>query len=434
MAVVCWVGAAKIFGQPLGSDDFVACLLMFLLTFPGRWTNKVDVGAIIDLYANWLFVAGLLVLLGVATDYIHNFEPRAIMLWGGATPLIMAMAYQIVGQVFDWVYQDESSVARAVVVGYNETGRRLAGNFEGDSSLGMRLLGVFDDRSVERLGETPPVPMLGGLGNVASYVKEHQVSRIYIALPMASQPRILKLLDDLRDTTASIYFVPDYFVFDLIQARLDRVKDIPVVAVCETPFYGMNQFLKRCSDILLSSLILLGISPIMLLTALAIKLESKGPVFFNQRRYGLDGRDIMVYKFRSMSVMEDGDQVYKQVTRNDSRVTRVGAFIRKTSIDELPQFLNVLQGRMSIVGPRPHAVAVNEQYRKLIPGYMVRHKVKPGITGWAQVNGYRGGDDLEHMTKRVEFDLEYLRNWSLRLDIAIIMRTVLLVFKDARAY
>jgi putative colanic acid biosysnthesis UDP-glucose lipid carrier transferase len=251
---------------------------------------------------------------------------------------------------------------------------------------------------------------------------------------MATQPRILDLLDQLRDTTASIYFVPDIFITDLIQGRTDVVGDIPVVAVCETPFRGGNGLVKRATDLVFALAILTLISPLLLIIAIGVKASSPGPVIFKQRRYGLDGREIIVYKFRSMTVCEDGAQI-AQASKNDQRVTPLGAFLRKTSLDELPQFVNVLQGRMSIVGPRPHAIAHNEQYRKLIKGYMLRHKVKPGITGWAQVNGYRGETDtLDKMKKRIEFDLDYLRNWSVRLDVAIILKTVLVVLRDRNAY
>ena len=209
----------------------------------------------------------------------------------------------------------------------------------------------------------------------------------------------MKLLDELHDTTASVYFVPDIFMFDLIQGRMDTIGGIPVLAVCETPFCGMNGLVKRASDIVLATLILILISPILLAIAAGVKLTSPGPALFRQRRYGLDGREIVVYKFRSMTVAEDG-AVVKQATKNDSRVTPFGAFLRRTSLDELPQFINVLQGRMSIVGPRPHAVAHNEMYRKLVKSYMVRHKVRPGITGWAQVNGLRpaGAVSYTHLT------------------------------------
>ena len=232
----------------------------------------------------------------------------------------------------------------------------------------------------------------------------------------------------------SIYFVPDMFITDLIQGRSDKVGGVTVISVCDTPFRGWAGVRKRGSDIVLATLILLLIAPIMLLVALAVRLDSSGPVIFRQRRYGLDGQQIWVYKFRSMRVTEDGELI-RQAQRGDDRVTRVGAFLRRTSLDELPQFVNVLQGRMSIVGPRPHAVAHNELYRKLIKGYMVRHKVKPGITGWAQVNGQRGETDtLAKMQARIALDLDYLRHWSLGLDLRIIARTVALVFKDVRAY
>jgi putative colanic acid biosynthesis UDP-glucose lipid carrier transferase len=244
----------------------------------------------------------------------------------------------------------------------------------------------------------------------------------------------LNLLEALRDTTGSIYFVPDTFVTDLIQGRMDSVGGIPVVAVCETPFMGINRVVKRTTDIVLSILILILISPLLLLIALAIKLTSPGPAIFKQRRYGLDGSDILAYKFRSMTVMEDGAAV-KQAQKNDQRLTPIGGFLRKTSLDELPQFLNVLSGKMSIVGPRPHAVAHNEEYRKLIKGYMLRHKVPPGITGWAQVNGFRGETDtLDKMKGRIDLDLDYLRNWSLRLDLYIIFKTIWVVLKRENAH
>jgi putative colanic acid biosynthesis UDP-glucose lipid carrier transferase len=260
------------------------------------------------------------------------------------------------------------------------------------------------------------------------------VDLIYITLPMASQPRILKLLDELRDTTASIYFTPDIFLSDLIQARMDAIGDIPVVAICETPFYGINGLIKWASDIVLASTIVVLISPLLLAITIGVKLSSPGPVLFRQRRYGIDGREIIVYKFRTMRVLEDGQEI-RQVTRDDPRVTPFGAFLRRYSLDELPQFINVLQGRMSVVGPRPHAVAHNEIYRKLIKSYMIRHKVKPGITGLAQVNGLRGETDtLDKMRARIECDLAYLRNWSLRLDLQIVLKTVFVVLKKKNAY
>jgi putative colanic acid biosynthesis UDP-glucose lipid carrier transferase len=228
--------------------------------------------------------------------------------------------------------------------------------------------------------------------------------------------------------------VPDVFVFDLIQSRVDVIDGIPVLALCETPFVGLNGLVKRLSDIFLASLILLLASPIMIAVAVGVACTTPGSILFKQRRYGLDGREIVIYKFRSMSTSDDG-LVVRQARRNDERMTRFGRFIRTYSLDELPQLMNVLQGRMSLVGPRPHAVAHNEEYRRLIKGYMIRHKVAPGITGLAQVRGHRGEtQSVEEMRARVESDLEYLRRWSLALDFKILGLTVLRLFRDSKAY
>jgi putative colanic acid biosynthesis UDP-glucose lipid carrier transferase len=241
-------------------------------------------------------------------------------------------------------------------------------------------------------------------------------------------------MDELPDTTASIYFLPDIYIFDFMQARFEYIGNTPVVAMNESPFVGIDGVVKNISDFIIAFLVLMLLSPLMLGIALAVKLTSPGPIIFKQRRYGLNGEELIVYKFRSMTVIEDGAEVV-QAKKDDQRFTSIGAFLRRTSLDELPQFINVLQGRMSIVGPRPHAVAHNELYRKLIKGYMLRHKARPGITGWAQVNGWRGETQtLEKMKARIEHDLYYLNNWSIWLDLWIILRTVLVVFRKDNAY
>jgi putative colanic acid biosynthesis UDP-glucose lipid carrier transferase len=315
-----------------------------------------------------------------------------------------------------------------------DIGLRLAAKLSEDPLLRTQVIGFFEDRDESRLPAHHGYRILGKCSQVPEYILTHEVNVVYITLPMTRDPRVLQLLDALRDSTVSIYFVPDLFVFNLIQARFDLLKGIPLVAVRESPLYGLFGLGKRLSDLLLAGLFIALLSPLLAAIAIGIRLSSSGPIIFKQKRYGLDGKEIIVYKFRTMSVMEDGRTQYVQVTRNDTRVTPFGAFLRRTSLDELPQFFNVIEGSMSIVGPRPHAIAVNEQYRRIIPSYMVRHKVRPGITGWAQVNGYRGGDDVESMQKRLEFDLEYLRHWSLQLDFVIMMKTATLVFLDRKAY
>ena len=427
---------------PAGGLDpatIILGLAVFSLTFPGRFhLGRPAATMVRKTVLGWLFLVSLLLLFAYGSGYVDFFTQPAILTWLAVTPLALVAANGLARAIIPGILALERNQRRAVIAGYNATSQRLAHSFASDPALGVRCLGYFDDRNGSRLDSDyqgrDAERHLGALGELVAYAKTHRVDQIYLALPLGEQSRLLSLLDHLKDTTASIYFVPDLFVTDLIQGRVDCIGQTPIVAVCETPFTGLNGFLKRTSDIVLATLILILIAPLLLVVAVGVKLMSPGPAFFKQRRYGLDGREVVVYKFRSMTVTEDGDKSYTQVARGDPRVPPFGALIRKASLDELPQFINVLQGRMSIVGPRPHAIAVNEQYRKLIPGYMIRHKVRPGITGWAQVNGYRGGDDLEHMRGRIECDLEYLRNWSLELDLRIILRTIGLVFRDVRAY
>jgi putative colanic acid biosynthesis UDP-glucose lipid carrier transferase len=386
-----------------------------------------------DILIGWLIVVGILLFLGYATKLSADYSRRVLLTWIIVVPIALFMAHML-ARAYVARMRSEGNVRTVVIAGANELGGKLARRIKEDPYLFMEVKGFFDDRTGERVQLENGGELLGQVSDLPQYVRDKRISIIYIALPMALQPRIMKLLEDLGNTTASIYFVPDIFVFDLVQARFDDVKGIPVIAVCETPFTGVNSVVKRMSDVVLASLILLLLTPLMLAIAIGVKLTSPGPVIFKQRRYGLEGEEITVYKFRSMTVCEDGADV-PQATKSDMRITPFGAFLRRTSLDELPQFINVLQGRMSIVGPRPHAVAHNEMYRKLISGYMIRHKVKPGITGWAQVNGLRGETEtLDKMKARVEYDIEYLRDWSLFLDLWIIARTVLVVFKDRNAY
>jgi putative colanic acid biosynthesis UDP-glucose lipid carrier transferase len=407
-------------------------VLVFALTFPGTWPRQAGFASLAaDILSSWAVVVVLLLLLGWATRTADLFDSGAILAWAFATPAALLLTHRVAPAVLPRLLAAEGTERLAVVVGANEMGTRLAERIRTTPDLGIRFAGYFDDRGPGRSGDEPG-EVLGTIGHLAEYAKTHRVDLIYIALPMASQPRIIKLLDELRDTTASIYFAPDIFLSDLIQARMDTVAGLPVLAVCETPFYGVNGLVKRASDLVLASLILVLITPLMVAIAIAVKRTSPGPVLFRQRRYGLDGKEIVVYKFRTMRVVEDGP-VVRQATRDDARITPLGAFLRRHSLDELPQFINVLQGRMSVVGPRPHAVAHNELYRKQIKGYMVRHKVKPGITGWAQVNGLRGETDtLDKMSARIAYDLAYLRNWSLRLDLQIVVKTVFVVLKGSK--
>ena len=432
--VSLWV-LALYFEGSVTPPYLILSVIVFSLTFPGTSQLRLPLRKVLfNVTFQWLWVAGLLLLIGSATGYFREFPMRVIGNWLWVAPLAQVAGHLTLRIAAPQILKLQGPPRGAVIVGVNDQGVSLAREIADSAYSGIELLGFFDDRGEDRQAAKSGHPLIGRIDDLPEYVKKHRVQSIYLSLPMASRPRILQILDGLKDTTASIYFVPDMFITDLIQGRSDSVCGVTVISVCDTPFRGFNRVLKRGSDVLLSMLILIAITPVLLTIALLVKLESPGPAIFRQRRYGLDGDQIVVYKFRSMAVTEDGG-VIQQAKKNDLRLTRIGAFLRKTSLDELPQFMNVIQGRMSIVGPRPHAVAHNELYRKIIKGYMVRHKVRPGITGWAQVNGQRGETDtVDKMQARIDFDLDYLRNWSLQLDFFIIFKTVRLIFKDSAAH
>ncbi|HBX5546745.1 TPA: undecaprenyl-phosphate glucose phosphotransferase, partial [Klebsiella pneumoniae] len=292
------------------------------------------------------------------------------------------------------------------------------------------VVGIYNPTKID----SDDIEYKGDFQKLIDDAKSGKIDRIYIAMKMSDEKEMKELIRSLTDTTCSVILIPDIFTFNILQSRTEDVNGVPVVPLFDTPLNGINMVFKRLEDIILAAIIILLISPILLVIAAVVKATSPGPVIFKQTRYGMDGKPIKVWKFRTMKVMENDDTV-KQATKNDVRVTRVGSFLRKTSLDELPQFFNVLFGGMSIVGPRPHAVAHNEQYRNLIEGYMLRHKVKPGITGWAQINGWRGETDtLDKMQKRVEFDLEYIREWNIWLDLKIIFLTIFKGFVNKSAY
>ena len=380
----------------------------------------------------WTLFAAALLAAGFFGDYGGDLSRPAIGTWLLATPVVMTAVHVVLRYGVLRAFPSLTRGRSAVIVFVNDSARKVADRV-GDS--GYNVVGYFEDRQLARVGGgIDNLPLLGKAVDAADYVKENNIEVVFIILPEGGLVRAAKILDDLGDTTASVFYVPDWYVFTLMQSQLYEIEGIPVLEVIETPFYGVDGLLKRIFDIVGASAILLLTLPLWLSIAIAVRVTSPGPVIFRQRRYGLHGEKIIVHKFRSMTVTED-DEKLEQATRDDPRITAVGRFLRRTSLDEWPQFWNVLKGDMSLVGPRPHAVAHNEFYRGAIQGYMSRHKVKPGVTGWAQVNGYRGETrTLERMEKRIDLDLEYIRNWSPMLDIQIIFKTVLVVFKDENAY
>ena len=381
----------------------------------------------------WATVFVLLVVLAFSTKTSAIYSRLVIFSWALLAPAMLVTVRLVVRWGLRELRKHGRNTRTLAIAGISASTQKLIAQVQAAPWLGFRIIGIYDDADAN-CQPYRDLPLRGDLAQMVTDVHAGGIDFVYIALPMHEEGRIVQLIDALADTTASVYIIPDFFVFDLLHARWFSLGGLPMVSVFESPFHGVDGWLKRAEDLLLGSLILLLIFPLLLLIALAVKMTSPGPVIFRQRRYGLNGQIVEVWKFRSMTVCEDGDLV-TQAQKSDVRITPFGAFLRRTSLDELPQFFNVLQGDMSIVGPRPHAMVHNEQYRRLIHGYMLRHKVKPGITGWAQVNGWRGETDtLEKMEKRIEFDLAYMRNWSLWLDLKIIGLTVLKGFSGQNAY
>lgn len=413
---------------------FISWVAFGLVNLYRNWRGASLWREVRVIFIGWALVACVLFIIAWATKNTAYFSRVVVGGWFLITPLALAALHMLERGALRLLRKYGRNTKSAVIVGAGDLGQSLLARIRDADWMGIRVVGFFDDKQKFEEDEIMGVPLLGGCDEVSDFVREHNIEHVYLALPLRAEKTMRKVFDELQDTTASVFMVPDLFIFEMMGAYQLDIRGMPVFSLCESPLNGPFGVVKRAEDIIFSILILLLISPLMLVIAVAVKLTSKGPVIFKQRRYGLNGRPIRVYKFRSMSVCEDGDSI-KQASKDDARVTPLGAFLRRTSLDELPQFFNVLQGRMSIVGPRPHAVAHNEQYRKLIRGYMWRHKVRPGITGLAQVNGLRGETDtLEKMQKRVECDLEYIRRWSVWLDIKIILLTVIKGFVGRSAY
>ncbi|MFV1976359.1 MAG: undecaprenyl-phosphate glucose phosphotransferase [Candidatus Scalindua sp.] len=385
---------------------------------------------------SWGATVFILFAAGYFLKTLTGYSRIVIGIWIVTTPLLLLLLRLIVRVGLSY-YRSKGHNSRLVaIVGAGDAGNRIGQVINKTPSFGLKVKGYFDNRKSagNRIAKDLIAPMLGDIDDLVYRAKSDEFDLIYIALALKAQEHIAKLIAALADTNVSVHLVPDFFVFDLLHSRWRTLGTVPTLSVYESPFMGVDGWLKRAEDFLMSSLILAFIAIPMLIIAAGVKYSSPGPVLFKQRRWGTDGKPIKVWKFRSMTVCDDGDKVM-QAKKGDVRITPFGAFLRRTSLDELPQFINVLTGEMSIVGPRPHAVAHNEEYRKLIFGYMLRHKVKPGITGWAQINGWRGETDtLDKMEIRVEHDLNYIRNWSLWWDLKIVFRTLLTGFVGKNAY
>jgi putative colanic acid biosynthesis UDP-glucose lipid carrier transferase len=431
-------------GQSFSDKTFLAvavsvCLYLLVSEACALYRSEQSHSANSDLglvLTSWLGTVLLLSCLAFFTRHGEYFARSSMLGWILLTGAMLGLSHMLIRVAVEMLVARGVGQRRCAIAGLNALGIQLLKNARSNPSCGLQMVGFYDDRSKDRwLAQVDEeANYLGRLEQLVARAKTGEIDTIFVTLPMRAENRIRWLLDQLADTTVNAYIVPDFFVFELLHSRWNNIGGLPAVSVFETPLYGVDGWTKRVFDFSAALIGLAFISPVMLVCAALVKLSSPGPVFFRQRRYGLDGREIWVWKFRSMRSCDNGPKV-AQATKGDPRITPIGAILRKTSLDELPQLFNVLDGSMSLVGPRPHASAHNEHYRKLIRGYMLRHKVKPGITGLAQVEGYRGETEtLDKMQKRIEFDHRYIQQWSLWLDAKILLRTLFVVFKQENAY
>lgn len=434
--------------QPMNQStitcSLVACVLLFVVgELFGMYRPSRDRSADTEVRiatAAWTVTFLGLIVVGLLTRTSETFARSTIVCWYVVGGLILICSHMTFRGLLELLGRHGFGARKTAIVGVNRLGLEIAHNAKVSSDSGLNVIGFFDDRGSGILGDNDEgrrvtlaegqPPFLGDSNLLIEMIGRGEIDTVLLTLPMRAEKRIQNLLDKLANTTASAYIVPDFFVFELLHSRWTHVGGLPVVSVFESPMYGVDGWLKRSLDLILSLVGVVLVAPILLICAILIRTTSQGPVFFRQKRYGLDGKEILVWKFRSMYTCDNGP-VVKQATKNDPRITPVGRILRKASLDELPQLFNVIEGNMSLVGPRPHATAHNEHFRKLIRGYMMRHKVKPGITGLAQVEGSRGETDTtEKMEARLGLDHRYIRDWSIWLDLKILFKTFFVVLKQ----
>lgn len=386
----------------------------------------------------WASSFCVLMFMHRAMQMFDDFSNSELLIWFCGSLVLFGIERLILLTLFQQLMQRGVFLQNAVILGATENGQRLAEYLAQHQDIRSGVIGFIDDR-IGRLPKTLcNLPLLGNSSDLEKLIREGQVTQVLVALPWSAENRMAYVIRELRRLPVNVLLVPDMVAFRHAHNRITEVASLPMFNASEVPLRGWSPFFKRAEDMLLSTLALVLLSPVMLAVALAIKLDSKGPVLFKQKRYGYNNRLIKVYKFRSMHQHLADANAEQQTTRGDPRITRVGRFIRKTSLDELPQLLNVLGGSMSMVGPRPHATATKAAgilFEEAVKEYTSRHRVKPGITGLAQINGYRGETDtLEKIEKRVEFDLEYIENWSVWFDLYILFRTVPSVIMTREAF
>ena len=380
----------------------------------------------------WLMVLAGLAGIAFLTQTAGEYSRLAVGVWAGVAWFGQILLY-LVTEPLSHLWQRRMQVnVPALVVGSGHTARHLAESINRNPFLPDYVAGVVDDPEHIAQWTCRKIPALGGLDDLPDLVSRMEVARVYIAMPVERSAEVASLQRELLERNVDIIWAPDIFALNLLNPGVREIAGVPLISLSESPLSsGGRAFIKSVLDVAIAATVLMLATPLMLAIAAIIKATSKGPVFFRQQRHGWDGSVFEVWKFRSMYLHDEQVSRVQQATRDDPRITPIGRFIRRTSLDELPQLFNVLDGSMSLVGPRPHAIAHNMEYGAQITAYMARHRVKPGITGWAQIHGFRGETDtVDKMHQRVRLDLEYINNWSLRLDLWILIRTPFALFCD----
>ncbi len=418
-----------------------AAMLFYLLISEATNIYRIEPGRAMKRRSSLVLLSTVLtffflLLVAYLTKTTGDYSRVTITVWFFLMPVCLIFWRFFACRLRTQRLKNKSNLDRVAILGASQTGNEIAQQILDDASYGYNFIGFFDDRDEtdERTHDELSGPIIGSFDDAIEAAKSKKFDVLYIALPLAAEKRICLLLEELSDSAIAVHIIPNFYIYNILHARWHNIGSHHALSIYDTPFYGAGSLVKKIEDMTIGFAIITLIFLPMLFIAMAIKLTSPGPVLFKQKRYGINGKEVVVYKFRTMTVCDNGD-VIQQAKKGDARITALGAFLRKTSLDELPQFFNVMGGSMSIVGPRPHAVAHNEEYRKKVGGYMLRHMVKPGITGWAQINGYRGETKhIEQMEKRIEFDLNYIRNWSLVWDLKIILLTIYKGFIHKNAY
>lgn len=388
------------------------------------------------LFKAW--TVAFLVLLAIAfiskqTEVYSRSLITQIYIYGYFTQLVL---HFIVRYFYQHILLKDNQQQRVLIIGQCRLAHFFQHKLSSNPWLAEKVIGFIPlpGDIGPRSGRKGDPEILGNIDHLAKIIDDQDIDKVYIVTPIASTPSLEKIFNDVAHKHVSIHWIPDIFSLRLINHSLNEISGMPVITLSETPLVGVRLLAKSIEDKVLSALILVIISPVLALVAIAVKMSSPGPVFFRQNRAGWNGKTFKIWKFRSMYIHTEENGVVKQAEKNDKRITKVGAFLRKSSLDELPQLFNVLFGDMSLVGPRPHAIQHDEEYSQRIFDYFSRHHIKPGITGLAQVRGLRGETkDIDQMIQRIESDIEYINNWSISLDISIIIRTVF-AFTGKSAY